>query len=119
MSCIYQYSTLKRTWPPILFIKNKNIAITIDLTSAGTTSTITVNKTANQVSAAIEIIKMMISLFQLISHYNLNLQPNKKIDDNLYRKSSILEEIRNNMEALPIKHQLPEERQEPKTEIRI
>ena len=37
--------------PPTLFIKNKNMAITTAFTECGTISTITVNKTANQVSA--------------------------------------------------------------------
>ena len=45
-----------------MFIKNRNIAITIDLTSVGTTSTITVNKTANQVSAEIERIEIIIQI---------------------------------------------------------
>ena len=37
--------------PPTLFIKNRNMAITTAFTECGTISTITVNKTANQVSA--------------------------------------------------------------------
>ena len=44
-------STITGKFPPMLFIKNKNMAIHTDLTCGGTISTNTVNKIANQVSA--------------------------------------------------------------------
>ena len=37
--------------PPTRFIRNRKMAIQVERTSGGTISTMTVNKTANQVSA--------------------------------------------------------------------
>ena len=104
-----------------MFIKNKKIAITIDLTSVGTTSTITVKRTANHVSAEIEKNKLK-HLFNIILEYYQYFIINYKIANKLanpYRKSSIPIGRQNNMVAQLIKHRQQVEQREPKEMMNI
>ena len=50
-------STRSGRFPPVLFIRKRKMAIVADRTSAGTISTITVNKIENQVSAEKMVLK--------------------------------------------------------------